>query len=141
MQEPNFKAFQKDLRRAGIAPRHIKRATVELREHYEDVVAAGRHQGLDAAAARAFANEQFGSLDSVVEAMRAQPELAVWSRRFPRLAMVAYPLACLALIPAVPVFAGVTHASFLARWATCLFVGGLVTALMFLALQLALLFG
>lgn len=141
MHEPDFEGFQRDLRRAGIAPRHIKRATLELREHYDDLVIAGRDDGLSAAEARAAANDQFGSLDSVVTAMRAQPELCEWSRRFPRLAMVVYPVACLVALPAMPVVAGVNHASLLARWTACLFFGGLITAFIFLVLQLSLAFG
>lgn len=138
MHEPCFDTFRKDLRRAGIAPRHAKRAVLELSEHYEDLVSACRDQGLDASAARRKAAEQIGSMDDVITAMRAQPELLVWSHRYPRVAVVAYPLACLALIPAIPVFAGVTHASTIARWSACFVLGGLVTTLILAVLQLSI---
>jgi hypothetical protein len=52
--------------------------------------------------------------------------------------VVVYPLTCLALLPAMPVLAGVAHASLLARWTTCVLLGGFVTAAIFLVLQLSI---
>ena len=54
------------------------------------------------------------------------------------LALIVYPLACFVALPAVPVIAGVQHASEVGRWLTGLLLGGLVTATMFLVLQLAI---
>ena len=140
MREPNFKQFQSELLQAGIAPRHVRRTAIELREHLEDIVAAETAAGCDAIEARQNAANEMGDLQEIVLAMRACPELQTWSHRYPRLAVVVYPLTCLALIPVLPVIAGVTHANQLARWSACTIIGGLVTAAMFLVLQLSIAF-
>ena len=55
-----------------------------------------------------------------------------------RIAALVYPITFLALLPAAPVFLGYTYANYLARWAACLFLSAVVTAGMFLFLQLAI---
>jgi hypothetical protein len=52
-----------------------------------------------------------------------------------------YPVAYLALLPAVPIFAGIAHAETLARWGLSLVLAGLMTASMLLVMQLAILLG
>lgn len=138
MPEPDFKQFRSELLQAGIAPRHVRRTIVELQDHLEDLVEAELALGCDAATARQRAGLEMGSLQDVAIAIRACPELRTWEYRYPRLAVVVYPLTCLALLPAIPVFAGVAHAPQLARWGACLLLGALVTASMFLILQLAI---
>jgi hypothetical protein len=138
MPEPDFKQFRSELLQAGIAPRHIRRTIQELQEHLDDLVAADLALGIDAATAQRSAGREMGELADVAIAMRACPELQCWAYRYPRLAIVVYPLCCLALLPVIPVIAGVTHAQQLARWSACLFFGALVTASMFLCLQLAI---
>ena len=138
MCEPNFKQFRSELLQAGIAPRHIRRTMLELQDHLDDLVEAELVSGCDAGTARRRAGVEMGNLTDVAEAMRACPELQCWAYRYPRLAIVIYPLTCLALLPIVPVIAGVTHAEQVVRWGACLFFGALVTASMFLFLQLAI---
>jgi hypothetical protein len=138
MPEPDFKRFRSDLLDAGIAPRHVRRTIVELQEHLDDLLAAELLSGCDAATAQRSAGREMGSLADVAIAMRACPELQCWAYRYPRLAIVVYPLTCLALLPIVPIIAGVTHAQHVARWGACLLFGALVTASMFLCLQLAI---
>lgn len=138
MREPNFTQLRSELVQAGIAPRHIRRTITELQEHHEDLVAAELASGCDSETARRRASREMGELTEVGIAMRACPELRCWAYRFPRLAMFAYPLACVALLPVVPVIASINHAQHVARWSACLFVGAFVTASMFLFLQLAI---
>lgn len=138
MPEPDFKQFRSELLHAGIAPRHIRRTVTELQEHLQDLVAAEIAAGCDAATARHSAGQEIGSLTDVAIAMRACPELQCWAYRYPRLALVIYPITCLALLPVIPVIAGVTHAQQVARWGACLLFGGVVTASIFLFLQLAI---
>jgi len=76
-----------------------------------------------------------------VNAMSARRELKTWAFRFPRAAIVIYPLACLAALPAVPVVAGIANASVIARWSASLLAAGLFTAALLLLLQLSILFG
>ncbi len=138
MPRPNFTGLRRELLRSGISPRHVYRAITELDEHFEDLVHAGLEDGRERVVAERNAMDALGDLGAVSRAMRHQPELKGWAWRHPRLAMFIYPLACIAALPAVPVIAGVQHAPQIARWAICLLVGGFVTALMFLVLQLSI---
>ena len=141
MPRPDFEKFAGELRRAGIAEKHIRRAELELSEHFDDLVDDAMSQGHDRRTAETRAAESLGDLNVVGETIRARPELRSWAFRWPRVALVFYPLACVAALPAAPVIVGVQNAPILARWATCLLLGGLVTATMLLVLQLSILFG
>ena len=68
-------------------------------------------------------------------------ELKTWAFRFPHLAVVVYPLACVAILPAIPVFAGIAHRATLVRWGASVLAAGLVTASMLLLMQLSILIG
>ena len=138
---PDFKMAELESRllRAGIAPRHVRRTMTELCEHLDDLVEAGVAAGLDSREARRQGVEAMGNLDAVAAEMRSRPELLSWARRYPRIAVFVYPMTCLALLPVAPVFAGVAHAPVLARWGVALMFGALVTASMFLLLQLSIL--
>ncbi len=138
MPRPNFIGLRRELLHSGISPRHVYRAITELDEHFEDLVYAGLEDGRERIVAERHAMDALGDLGEVSRAMRHQPELKGWAWRHPHLAMFIYPLACIAALPAVPVIVGVQHAPQIARWAICLLVGGVVTALMFLALQLSI---
>ena len=138
MPRPDFEQFAHDLRRAGIAERHVRRAELELSEHFDDLVEDAIQKGKDRIDAECRAAETLGDLDIVGEAIRSRPEMRSWALRWPRLALVFYPLACVAALPAAPVIVGVQNAPVLARWATCLLLGGLVTATMLLVLQLSI---
>lgn len=135
----NLAELESRLLHAGIAPRHVRRTMTELCEHLDDLAEAGVAAGLDSREARSRAVEEMGNLDAVVAEMRSRPELLSWARRYPRVAVFVYPLTCLALLPVAPVFAGVAHAPLLARWGVSLMFGALVTASMFLLLQLTIL--
>ncbi len=138
MPRPNFIELRNELLQSGISPGHVFRAITELDEHFEDLVHAGLEDGRERSVAERNAMDALGDLGEVSRAMQQQPELKGWAWRHPRLAMIIYPLACVAVLPAVPVIAGVQHASQIARWVICLLVGGFVTAFMFLMLQLSI---
>jgi len=137
--DSDFQWLESRLLRAGVAPRHVRRTVTELREHLDDLVDAELATGCDLENAEESAMRELGSLESVVIAMRARPELLSWARRYPRVAIMVYPLTCLALLPVAPVFAGVAHASQIARWGLCMMIGALITGSMFLLLQLSIL--
>ncbi len=141
MRKPDFDRIGRRLLRAGIASRTAKRVVRELEEHYDDIVAAGVSDGLPQERAMRLAADALGDMDEFVVAMQSQPELRSWAFRYPRLARVAYPLACLVLLPAYPVMAGMAHAPQIARWGLCLMIAGLVTVSIFAGLRLAILFG
>ena len=139
MRNADFRNLQAALLQAGIAPRHVQRLVLELREHHADIIDAELAAGRDRKSAEQIASVELGDPAEIVAAMQAYPELLSWERRYPRLAIVIYPLSCLALLPAVPVFIGVAHAPQVARWSVSLLFAGLVTASMLLLLQLSIL--
>lgn len=141
MPRPKYTNLRNSLLRSGIAPGHVHRTLTELNDHYEDLVEAAIEDGFQPDEADARALRKLGEFEEIAEAMNDQPRLKSWAWHYPRLALLLYPLACVAALPVVPVIAGVQHAPSLVRWATCLFLGGLVTAGMFLVLQLSITLG
>jgi len=135
MPRPSLAELQNELLRAGIAPRHVRRTVGELNDHFEDLVEFALSDGADVNAAQIQALDDLGDLRDVARAMRLQPELRSWAFRFPHLAMVVYPLTFFAL---KPVMVGVELAGPVARWVTCIFLGGIVTAAIFLCMQLSI---
>ena len=109
-----------------------------LHEHFEDLVDARMEEGFARDNAEKMALRALGDLQNVGAAMREQADLKSWAWRHPRMALVVYPLACLAALPVVPVRAGYDNAGTIARWAACLVVSGLLTAMLFLVLQLSI---
>jgi hypothetical protein len=129
------------LLRWGVAPRHVRRTVVELEDHFDDLVEQGMDSGLDRLAALESARTALGDLDDIANAVRAQPELRSWAFRYPRIAAFVYPLTCVALLPAAPVFVGFAHADLIVRWIVCLLLSALITTGMFLFLQIAITLG
>ena len=141
MREPDFNALSRDLLKHGISPRHAHRAVNELRDHYDDLVDAAVDDGANSKKARRHAASRLGPMDEFVSEMASRRELKTWAFRYPRLAVVLYPVACLAVLPAVPVVAGYAHRTVLMRWGASLIGAGLVTAAMLLIMQLSIILG
>ena len=140
-REPDFQALRTRLLQGGVAPRHVRRTLRELKDHYHDLVDETIASGVPHEAERDSAARRLGALDDVVTGLLACRELRTWPYRYPRLAVLVYPLACLLALPAVPVLVGVAKAPLLARWGASLLLAGLVTAAMMLILQLSISFG
>jgi hypothetical protein len=138
MHELDSKRLRQLLIGAGIAPRHVRRTVEELQDHFEDIVEQELEEGADRLTAGRKAHAALGSVDDIVTAVRAHPELRSWAYRFPRIAALVYPLSFVALLPAAPVFIGYANANSVMRWAACLFLSALVTAGLFLFLQLVI---
>lgn len=141
VRDPDFKYLSSQLLKKGIAARHARRTVSEMQDHYDDLLEAALDSGDRKSEARQKAAERLGDLDDFVAAMAARRDLKSWSFRYPRLAVVVYPLACLAVLPAAPVFAGYAHRDILMRWTLSLLGAGLVTALMMLVMQLTIVLG
>lgn len=141
MREPDFNELATRLLDSGITPRHAHRVVNEIRDHYDDLVDAAVDTGATSRDARRQAGRELGRMDDLVAAMSARRELKTWAFRYPRAAIIVYPLACLAVLPALPVNAGIANASLLARWGASLLAAGLFTAALLLVLQLSILFG
>jgi len=138
MPRPDLATLRHELLQAGIAPRHVVRAISELDDHFDDLVDAQLDIGCERRDAEQTALLSLGKLSDVSEAMQRQPQLKSWAWRHPRLALLIYPLACVAALPVVPVRASVENAAMIGRWAACLLLSGFLTAFLFLALQLAI---
>ncbi len=141
MREPDFNQLATKLLKNGITARHVHRTVSELRDHYDDLVDSAVDAGANSRTARRLATRELGSMDEFVRQMASRRELKTWVFRYPQLAVVVYPLACLAVLPAMPVFAGIAHRTTLVRWGASLLAAGLVTTLMLLTMQLSLLLG
>jgi hypothetical protein len=141
MREPDFNDLATKLLKSGIAPRHAHRTVNELRDHYDDLVDAAVDDGATRKKARRHAAVGLGPMDDFVSEMASRRELKTWAYRYPRLAIVVYPVACLAVLPAVPVVAGIAHRTALMRWGASLLGAGVVTAVMLLVLQLSIILG
>lgn len=135
MARPDFSSLRDELIATGMAPGRVRRTITELGEHFDDIVDDAVLDGIDRQSAEAMAIEQLGPLQNVAREVMCRPELRGWAYRFPRLALVIYPITCLALLPAVPVFAGVANAPQLARWTACIIASGFVTAAIMLVLH------
>lgn len=138
MPRPDFTVLRKNLIEAGLGPRHVHRTISELDDHFDDIVEASLEDGLSLTDAEQRAMQSLGDFNDIARAMDACPDLKSWAWHFPKLALLVYPLACVAALPAAPLIAGAQNAPQLGRWLTCLLLGGLVTASMFLVLQLSI---
>ena len=105
MREPDFNQLATKLLENGITPRHAHRTVNEVRDHYDDLVDAAVDNGASSGDARRQAAVKLGNLDDFVAEMSSRRELKTWAFRYPRTALVIYPLACLAALPAAPVIA------------------------------------
>ncbi len=141
MRDPDFADLGRRLMQSGIAARHVDRALFELEDHYADLVEEGLETGMSSDDARARAIARLGDPGEFVRQMRARPELRSWAFRYPRAALLFYPVACLAALPAVPLIAGIEHAPQLARWGMSLLLAGAFTTTLLLVLQLSIVLG
>lgn len=138
MRRPDFGEFRTHLLRSGVAPRNVRRAVMELTDHYDDLVDDAVATGMTPVDAELQACKELGDLEMIAAEIAARPELRGWAWQHPRLALVVYPLACIAVLPAVPLIASVAHAPTVVRWASGVLLGGVVTATMLLAMQLVI---
>jgi hypothetical protein len=141
MREPDFTALASRLLKRGISPRHTHRTVNELRDHYDDLVDAAVDEGANSKTARRLAADALGPMDNLVSEMASRRELKTWAFRYPHLAVVVYPLACLAALPAIPVVVGIANRSAIVRWGASLLAAGVVTSVLLLIMQLSILLG
>jgi hypothetical protein len=97
MSQP-FESVRDQLLRAGIAPRHVRRYIIELREHLADLSARERSAGLDARAAGERARAVLGAEVQLVQAMIDRTSRSLAARA---------PWAVFALVPVVMFVAAV----------------------------------
>jgi len=102
MSQP-FESVCDQLLRAGIAPRHVRRYVVELREHLADLTARERSSGLDASVADARARAVLGTDAQLVQTMIDRTPRS-WASRAPWAMFALLPV--LILVTVVATIAG-----------------------------------
>jgi hypothetical protein len=80
----DFAGVRAGLLNAGIAPKYVRRALREIREHFADLCAEAEEHGLTGAKATAYAQERIGTCEALVSAYLAQPNLKSWGARWPK---------------------------------------------------------
>jgi len=140
MPEDDLKRFENYLLSAGIKPRYVRRALLELSDHMADIEADAIASGMTTGEARREAHCRIGRLQAIADEIVGCQDLKTWPYRYPRLARVWFPVAYVTLLPAVPLLATIERAPVIARWLASAMLGAVITAAMFLMLQLSILF-
>lgn len=138
MPDPDFNLLREYLLRAGIAPTHVSRAVVELREHLDDLRIDALDSGFDADTAQRYANDRFGDIEEITRRYADRTELKRWSYRHPKAARYCLPVAYALLLPSVPIQAGLASVPTIAKWFAILLLSGLITATMLLVMQISI---
>ena len=138
MHKHAFQELRSHLLKSGIAPGHVRRITSELSDHLEDLRPEALDSKLTADEAEAYALGQLGDQRVIAQRILEHTELKTWVYRYPRIACIYLPIAYALLLPASPVFAGMANPSIVVRWGAALMLGGVITAAMFLGMQLAI---
>src|ERR1019366_3480569 len=83
MPQPCFDRLSERLLRAGIAPRHVRRYTRELSDHFDDLLGEEKEGGAGNEPAETKALSRLGHDDDLADAMLARPELKSFTARYP----------------------------------------------------------
>lgn len=141
MPEPDFEALHRHLLSSGISPRFVRRTIVELRDHFDDLKLEIAEQGTSTHEAAHIAAEQLGELDVIADHVKGRLELRRWSYRYPAIGRIALPILCVAALPIAPIMIGANHAQAFIRWGAILGLSALITAGLFLVMQLSISLG
>jgi hypothetical protein len=138
MHKHAFQELRSHLLKSGISPGHVRRITSELRDHVEDLRLEALDSKLTADEAEAYALGQIGDQRIIAQRIPEHTESKTWVYRYPRIACIYLPIAYALLLLASPDFAGMANPSIVVRWGAALMLGGVITAAMFLGMQLAI---
>ena len=141
MPDPDFDGLRQHLLDAGVAPRHAGRTILELKEHYADLQDELMRGGLARDEAELEASQQLGPLEAIADLVTARTELRRWTHRYPRIGRVVLPIAYALVLPMTPLIAGIGYAPAIARWGAIMSLSAVITAAMFLAIQLSITLG
>ena len=83
MVDRRFSELREELLRAGVAPRKIRRAVLEIESHFQQLVDEEVARGSSDHYARSEAHRLLGSNQTLVQHYAARPEFRAWSRRWP----------------------------------------------------------
>ena len=140
MPDRDLDKLRTQLLQSGVKPHYVARLVAELSDHYQDLQSEARETGCSRESAEEQATSRMGHTDSIARLVLNEPAFKCWFYRFPRLARIILPVVYVLLLPAVPIYAGASHAPLIGRWLACLALSGLVTAAMFLLMQVMIVF-
>jgi hypothetical protein len=115
MPDERFESLRLELLQRGVAPLHVDRTIIELREHLADLEISALAAGCSAAEAARSARDALGSDRAIAAAILAQPALLRFSTRWPRVALIG-------TLPGRPLLYCLEHRPELARWGVALSV-------------------
>jgi hypothetical protein len=92
MSDHPFESLREALLRMGVAPRHARRAVLELDSHFHRLVGEGLARGDGEEAARIAARELLGADEVLISRFADMPELRAWSSRWPAVWFTLVPL-------------------------------------------------
>ncbi|MDA0994728.1 MAG: hypothetical protein O3A13_13995 [Proteobacteria bacterium] len=138
MHRQYFRELRSHLIDSGVAPKHVRRLTAELSDHLDDLRNDALMRDLSELDAERFALKQLGNQKIIAQKILERTELKTWIYRYPRVACIYLPVAYALLLPVSPVFAGIANPSIIVRWGAALMLGGIITAAMFLGMELAI---
>jgi hypothetical protein len=85
LAEPRFQDLREGSLRAGVAPRHARRAVLEIEGHYRQLLDEETGRGVGERDARIEAQRRLGTNQELIQRYAAQRELRAWARRWPAL--------------------------------------------------------
>jgi hypothetical protein len=88
-----FRDLHEELLRAGVAPRYIRRAVMEIAAHFAQLIEEELGRGASEPDARREAHRRLGANEVLVRSYAERPELQAWSRRWPAIWFTAVALA------------------------------------------------
>jgi hypothetical protein len=135
MPSPQFNELKLELLRGGVAPFYVRRAILELSEHYTDLESDALAAGMASGEAARYAQALLGREESLAAAILAHAELLDWSRRWPRVALWLRSATMIASLPGVPVMFCVDNGSGIARWGASLALATLVVGSLLFSLN------
>ena len=101
MPDHPFENLREALLRMGVAPRHVRRAVLELDGHFRQLVQAGLRRGDGEEVARVAARQLLGTDEALISRYAGMPELRAWCSRRPVVWFTLVPL-----ISFIALFAG-----------------------------------
>ena len=138
MRKPTFKALIKEMRVAGFSRRQIQRTVDELQDHFLDIVSEAMEAGKSSREAAVEAKERLGSDKQIANAILAIPELRSWASRH---ADILRPVQLLVLAPLMPIIVCFESGETISRWIAAACISALITASMFLSIQILIMIG
>jgi hypothetical protein len=101
MGEQRFEDLREALLRTGLAGRQLRRALVEIEAHFWHLLDEERGRTADDQDAHIAAHKRLGTNEMLVLSYAARPQLRAWSRRWPAVCFVIFPLISYVVISAV----------------------------------------